>query len=313
MWKIAVTTSSFAEFDPTPLKLLRDASSELILNPYGRSLTEAEARDVLRGCDGVLAGTEPLGAGVLTALPELKVISRCGSGLDNVDLALADRLGIKVFNTPDAPAQAVAELTLALALDLARRISSHDQSMRAGIWKKKLGRLLAGQKVGVIGYGRIGQRVANLFLALGCEVAVCDPAPAQSDKEIPDLPNLHLTELLAWSDGLTLHCPPSGDGPLLGRAELAKLKLGAWLINTARGNLIDETALAEALAEGRLSGAALDVFAREPYQGPLTGLDNIVLTPHIGAYARETRAEMEREAAANLLRGLESLGKREKP
>ena len=311
MWKIAVTTSSFAEYDPAPLDMLKAAASEVVLNPHGRTLNEAEALEILHGCVGVLAGTEPLMAELLTARPELKVISRCGAGMDNIDLDLAARLGLKVFNTPEAPALAVAELTLALALDLARRISSQDRSMRAGVWKRSLGRLLAGQKVGVIGYGRIGRRVVSVFKALGCEVAVCDPALASM--EPAGLPSFALEELLAWADGLTLHCPPLPGRPLLGRTELARLKPGAWVINTARGGLIDEAALAEALAGGGLAGAALDVFAQEPYQGPLTGLDNVVLTPHIGAYARETRGEMEKEAAANLLRGLESLTKESLP
>jgi D-3-phosphoglycerate dehydrogenase len=310
MWKIAVTTSSFAVYDPAPLNMLRAAVSEIVLNPYGRQLNEAEAKEILCGCVGVLAGTEPLGAEVLMTLPELKVISRCGTGLDNIDLAVADQLGLQVYNTPDAPTVAVAELTLALALDLARRISSQDRMVRAGVWKKSMGRLLSGQKVGVVGYGRIGRRVTSLFKALGCEVAVCDPALVQSPALAASAPPaFSLAELLAWADGLTLHCPSSAAKPLLGRAELALLKPGAWLINAARGGLIDEAALAEALVEGRLAGAALDVFTHEPYQGPLTNLDNAVLTPHIGSYAQETRAEMERDAANNLLRGLESLKK----
>ena len=304
MLKIAVTTAFFGKHDQTPLALLRSAATEIVLNPHGRTLTASEARILLRGCAGVLAGTEPLVAEVLEDLPELKVISRCGSGLDNVDLDWAARHGLKVYNTPEAPVQAVAELTLTLALDLARQVSTHDRVMRAGIWKKNMGRLLSGQKIGIIGYGRIGRRVANLFIALGCEVSICDPAPAPPDKNTPDLPNLPLSELLAWSDGLTLHCPLSGDKPLLGKAELAKLKPGAWLINAARGGLIDEAALTEALAAGRLSGAALDVFTHEPYQGPLTEMDNVVLTPHIGSYAKETRVCMELEAAENLLKGL---------
>lgn len=313
MRKIAITTSTFAEFDPAPLKMLQEAATEVVLNPYGRALTESEAREILDGCVGVLAGTEPLGKGVLPFLPELKVISRCGVGLDSIDLPLAAQLGIKIYSTPDAPVPAVAELTLALALDVARRISNHDRTVRAGTWKKKLGRLLAGQKVGVVGYGRIGRRVASLFQAVGCEVAVCDPALAlmmpgqETSTGIPAPLNLTLPELLTWCDGLTLHCPSQPDGPLLGRAELALLQQGAWIINAARGGLIDEDALAVALAEGRLSGAALDVFSHEPYRGPLTGLDNIILTPHIGSYARETRAEMEHEAALNLLQGLQML------
>ncbi|MDR1043812.1 MAG: hydroxyacid dehydrogenase [Candidatus Adiutrix sp.] len=297
--KIAVTTSTFAEQDPGPLDLLRANFDEVRLNPHGRTLSAEETVGFLAGCAGVLAGTEPYSAELFAARPELRVVSRCGAGLDSVDLKAAAAKGVAVLNTPDGPSPAVAELTLALALDLARRISLHDRNLRNGAWRKRLGRLLAGQQVAVIGYGRIGRRVAGLFRALGCRVAVCDPYADSGE-----LPNRPLAELLPCSDGLTLHCAPPPGGPLLGRAELALMKPGAWLINAARGGLVDEEALAEALAEGRLSGAALDVFEREPYQGPLTGLDTALLTPHIGSYAREARIGMEREAAENLLRGL---------
>lgn len=297
--KIAITTSSFAQYDQTPLDLLRQNFSEVRLNPHGRTLTAQELEHFITGCAGVLAGTETYSAAILEARPELKVISRCGAGIDGVDLKAAALCDVAVFNTPDGPSAAVAELTVALALDLVRRISRHDRELRSGRWTKHMGRLLAGQKVAVIGYGRIGCRVAALFEALGCTVAVHDPYVDSGER-----PNWPLEKLLSWCDGLSLHCPPPPEGVLIDRTRLAHLGRETWIINTARGGLIDEDALAEALSEQRLSGAALDVFGCEPYQGPLTGLDSVVLTPHVGSYARETRVEMEKEAAENLIRGL---------
>jgi D-3-phosphoglycerate dehydrogenase len=303
--KIAITTSSFAKQDPRPLELLRREPLEILLNPHGRTLKAGEVADLLQGCTGVIAGTEALGADVLAAFPDLRVISRCGVGLDGVDLAYAARHGIAVRNTPDAPTLAVVELTLGLILDLCRRISAQDRDVRNGVWKKRMGSLLAGKKMGLVGFGRIGRRMAGLASALGCEVAFHDPQVLRPEA----FPSMALEDLLRWCDCLSLHCPGSEDGkPLLNAERLSLLPKGALLINAARGGLVDEEALHGALVEGRLGGAALDVFAAEPYSGPLAGLDNVVLTPHVGSYAREARAAMEMEAVANLLEELGRLG-----
>jgi D-3-phosphoglycerate dehydrogenase len=302
--RVAVTTSTFAEYDEEPLLLLRAGNVEIVVNPHRRTLTETEAADMLRDCAGVVAGTEPLTAGVMDAAPGLKVISRCGSGLDNVDMRAARARGIQVRNTPLAPVAAVAELTLALALDLSRRITRMDREVRSGIWKKHMGRLLAGKRAGIVGFGRIGRKVAALFMLMGCETAFHDPC-------VPDDGNcrrMEADDLLAWADILTLHCPPQADDrPLLDADRLGRMKDGALLINAARGGLVDETALAAALQSGKLAGAALDVFAREPYppSGPLASLPGVILTPHIGAYAAETRTAMEAESVRNLLAVLE--------
>ncbi|MDR1945659.1 MAG: phosphoglycerate dehydrogenase [Desulfovibrio sp.] len=298
--KVAVTTSTFAEYGDEPLRLLRAGKAEIVRNPHGRTLTEAEAADILRDCAGVVAGTESLTGGVMDAAPGLKVISRCGSGLDNVDLQAALARGIQVRNTPLAPVAAVAELTLALALDLSRNITFMDREVRSGIWKKRMGRLLAGKRTGIFGFGRIGRRVAALFTLMGCETAFYDPGvPGDEHSK-----RMEADALLAWADIVTLHCPPQADGrPVLDAARLKLMKKGALLINAARGGLADETALAEALKSGRLAGAALDVFAREPYppSGPLASLPGLILTPHIGAYAAESRTAMEVESVRNLL------------
>lgn len=297
--KIAITTSSFAKDSSEPLELLKARGIEYILNPYGRALTEDEAIEVLAGCVGVAAGTEPFTERVFAALPKLKVVSRCGVGMDNVDLAAAKARGIIVKNTPDGPTRAVAELTLGLALALLREIPAMDRDIRAGVWKKRMGCLLQDKKVGVIGLGRIGRATATLFAALGAEIAYSDPVT-----ESADFTRLDLEALLAWADIITVHAPPAKGEFLLSAPRLALMRPGTWLINAARGGITDEEALAELLAQGKLAGAALDVFAREPYSGPLTKLDNVILTPHIGSYAKEARIKMEMDTILNLFEGL---------
>ena len=302
--RIAVTTSSFGRHDEAPLALLRQAGLDVLLNPHGRALTADEATAMLADCVGVVAGTEPLSRAVLTALPGLKAISRVGVGLDNIDLACAAELGIAVRSTPDGPTRAVAELTVAVILDLLRQVSGMDRDLRRGVWSKRMGRLLLGRRVGIVGLGRIGRAVAELLSALGAEIAYADPQAAAAPWR-----RLEFPALLAWSEILTLHCAKQPTpGALLGPAELDLLPSGAWVVNLARGGLIDEAALAERLAQGRLGGAALDVFAREPYSGPLAALDNVVLTPHAASYALEGRVRMELDAARNLLDALAQAG-----
>ena len=298
--KVAVTTSSFAQFSDEPLRLLQDKGIEVVMNPHGRALTEDEAITLLAGCAGVAAGTEPLTERVMAALPELKVISRCGVGMDNVDLAAAKARGITVCNTPDGPTRAVAELALGYALDLMRQVSRMDRELRGGTWKKRMGNLLQGKKVGVIGYGRIGRATAELFGLMGCDVAFSDPFVEQGKHTRMDLDTL-----VAWADLVTLHCAKPKDGKsVLDAARIATLQPGAFVINAARGGLVDEAALYAALESGALGGAALDVFGKEPYDGPLALLPNVLLTPHIGSYAKESRIGMEVDTVKNLLAAL---------
>ncbi len=214
----------------------------------------------------------------------------------------ASLLGIKVFNTPYGPTQSVAELTVGLMLDLLRRVTAMDRDVRRGTWKKRMGNLLNGKRVGIIGFGKIGQKVAGLLMPFGVELSYCDICAC--DCSLP-ASAMAMDELLPWADIVTLHCSaPQSCGALIRAEELSKMKKGSWLVNASRGGLIDEQALYNALKDGHLAGAALDVFDKEPYSGPLAGLDNVILTPHIGSYAKEGRIEMEIQAAENLLKGL---------
>ena len=300
MVKIAIATSSFAEFDRAPLDMLKKAGVEYVLNQIGRTLSEAEVTDLLRDCAGIAAGTEPLTRAVMQANPQLRVISRCGTGMDSVDRAAAEELGIKVFNTPDAPTQAAAEHTLALMLSMLRHIPRMDADTRAGVWKKRMGNLLCGKRVGIVGAGRIGRRVATLVEAFGGEVNCHDPFASECPYPLRALP-----DLLFWADIVSLHCAkPSSGTETIGPVELARMRKGSWLVNAARGGLVDENALAEAIREQHLVGAALDVFVSEPYSGPLRDLPQVVLSPHAASYAREARVEMETSTIRNLLVGL---------
>lgn len=308
MPQILITTSSFdCNANPAIDKLVR-AGFEVRSNPHGRRLTEGEVGDLLAQGEvvGMIAGVEPLTRKVLDRAPMLKVVSRCGIGMDSVDLAAAADRGIGVFNTPGAPVSAVAELTLGLMLDLLRHVGQADRTIRAGGWKQMMGNLLAFQTVGILGFGRIGRRVAELLHGFGARVLVHDPALVNAPSHAEAC---GFDALLQRSDILTLHLPYSKSlHHLIGRRELALMKPGAFLVNTARGGLVDEDALAAAIGAGGLSGAALDTFEQEPYNGPLAALPQMLLTAHMGSYAKESRIQMEQEAAENLFAGLIASG-----
>lgn len=307
MPKVLITTSSFNVAAAASLARLKQAGYEIATNPHGRKLNEDEVAALL-GDDviGMVAGTEPLTRRVLSGARGLKVVSRCGIGLDSVDLAAAAELGIEVTNTPDAPSAAVAELTLGLILDQLRRISQADRQIRAGQWKPLMGGLLAARTVGIVGYGRIGRRVARLAQAFGARVLATDAAGVEPDGIAE---TCALEPLLSEADIVTLHMPSQkGAGHFLDAARIGLMKRGAVLVNTARGGLVDEAALAQAICDGRLGGAALDTYEKEPYAGPLAELPQVVLTAHMGSYAEESRGIMEREAADNLYKGLAARG-----
>jgi D-3-phosphoglycerate dehydrogenase len=307
MNRILVTPSIFGKDDSSPLNLLQNAGYEAIANPYGRKLTEDEALALLSEVKpvGIIAGVEPLTARVLQQAKGLKAISRCGVGLDNVDLNAAGSLGITVTNTPDGPTEAVAELTIGLIFNLLRRVSFLDRELRKGSWVKETGSLVRGKKFGIIGLGRIGKRVAEMLLALGAKVAGTDIQPDYEWLQKNRVPLVSLEDLLKQSEILCLHVSYAiGNEHLIGRKEMEAMPEGAYLINTSRGEVIDHDALYSMLTNGHLSGAALDVFDQEPYSGPLTRLDNVILTPHIGSYAKEARLEMEMQAVKNLISAL---------
>ncbi len=299
---VLISTSSFARHSRDPLDMLEAWGAQYRLNAQGRKLTAEEIASLLGDVDGLVAGTEPLTREVLLRAPRLKVISRCGTGLDNVDLAAAEELGIQVRNTPDAHVDAVAELTLAAMLSALRKLPEADRSIRAGDWKKPMGRLLRGRTVGLVGLGRVGRRLIELLAPFQVDVLATDPNEDSDLAASMGVQYVTLDELLEKSDIVSLHLPYSADVRHLINAErLGRMKSDAVLVTCARGGLVDEEALCAALREGRLGGAHLDTFESEPYAGPLCELTGLTLTSHIGSYAVEGRVQMERQAVENLI------------
>ena len=300
--RVAIGPSSFAEEDDAPLRRLRTAGCEVVPNSFKRRLNEAEIIAHLNGVEGLIAGLEPLNANVFAAAKDLRAIARVGIGMDNVDLAAASARGIRVSNTPDGPTQAVAELTMAAMLALCRRLVPANAALHAGEWKKQIGLGLGGSTVLIVGFGRIGRRVAELCRAFGARVIVYDPA--LEDRALPDGVTLErdLLAALPRADIVSLHA--GSNQTIFTAREFAAMRDGAILLNSARGELVDESALLAALDSGKLSGAWYDAFAKEPYTGPLTKYDQVLLTPHVATYTRQCRLSMESAAVENLLRDL---------
>ena len=302
MPKIFIALSTFAQEGLQPLQALEAGGLPFEINATGKRLTKKQVMGALGDFDGVVAGLEPYDAEVLNALPRLKCISRCGAGVDNVDAAVAKTKGIAVLNTPDVVVQPVAEMTLALMFDCLRQVAWHAALMRQGRWERAAGRQLAGKTAGIIGLGRIGRRVAELLVRLDVGVVGFDVAPDRSWAKLSGVKLLDLKGLLGCSDIVTLHLSADIKSPLcLSKDEFARMKPGALLINTSRGSFVDEEALAQVLRSGHLSGAGLDVYRQEPYNGPLCHVPNVVLTPHVSTLTKESRLAMETEAVENIV------------
>lgn len=305
--KILTSPSSMGEVGPRPFDILKENGFEIINNPYGRKLTEEEVIELAEGCVGIVAGVEPLTPRVMDALPDLKCISRVGVGMDNVDIEYAKQKGIVVVNTPDGPTRGVAELTLGMTLSLLRRIPQADAAIKNKQWKKQIGNLIYEKQVGVIGLGRIGKMVAGLFRGIGNPVIGFDLYPDEKWAAENFVSLNSFENVLKRADIITLHIPGNKDKtPVIGSKELGMMKKGAFIINISRGGVVDEDALYGALKDGHLAGAAIDVFTKEPYSGPLSDLDNVVLTPHLGSYASEGKLQMEIDAVLNLINALKN-------
>jgi D-3-phosphoglycerate dehydrogenase len=277
----------------------------LIFTRAGQQPTRDELQSLLPQCVGYLAGVEPITAELLAEARGLKVISRNGVGVDNIDGAAAKRLGIQVLPAAGANSQGVAELTLALMLALARHIPYSHQALVAGRWERTLGHELHGKRLGIVGCGQIGQRVARMACGFGMQVWGHDPWCSQVDASgIERL--VECEELWSTSDVVTLHCPPPADDmPLVGEHALANVRPSLLLVNTARSALVDLNAVATALDNGRLGGYATDVFEQEPpaphrlYRHP-----KVIVTPHIGGYTRESIDRAVVQAVDHLLQNL---------
>ncbi len=299
------STVPFGDQNRFPIEMLESNNISYLVNPYNKKLDEDQLIELLSdGVEVLVAGTEPISRRVMEASPKLKHISRVGIGLDSVDLLAARDLGIKVSYTPDAPAPAVAELTIGLMLCLLRGVHLSNSELHKGQWQRHFGRRIAEVTIGIIGLGRIGTRVLRRLSSFGTPRLLVNDV----------LPNLQLNRefKLEWSskdviyreaDVISLHLPlTSRTKALIGSKELAMMKSDALLINTSRGGIIQEEALLNSLKSGHLNGAAIDVFEQEPYSGPLTQVDRCLLTAHMGSMSLDCRTRMEIEATEEAVR-----------
>jgi len=302
--KILIGPSSFAKADRTPLERLLAAGFTVIDNPYKRKITKEELIALLKDdIMGILAGLEPLDREVLSQ-SHLRVISRVGAGMTNVDLKAAKEFNIAVFNTPDGPTNAVAELTLGAMLSLLRSIPQSDQAIHMRKWVRTMGEQIEGKTIAIIGFGRIGRRVAELLAPFRAKLIAVDPY--LENPQIPFCALVSMEYALSQADIITIHT--SSDECLFDGTAFSLMKRGAFILNAARGKIISEKALIEALDKRIVAGAWLDTFEVEPYEGPLCNCKNVILTPHIGSFTVECRQCMENEAVSNLLKGFQSKG-----
>ncbi|HAL62414.1 MAG TPA: hydroxyacid dehydrogenase [Chloroflexi bacterium] len=304
--KILVTARSFIKTPGRHKELLEQSGYQVVENPLDRPLKEAEMVELIRDMDGAILGLDEVTAKVIEAGQQLKVLSRYGVGVDKIDLRAATAAGVVVTNAPGTNHIAVAELTLGLMLSLARRIPQHDRIVKDGSWERVRGTELAGKTLGIVGLGWISREVIRRASAFGMKIVVQTGYP---DEELADdygVEYLPLEDLLKEADFISLHCAFSPErADLIGERELRAMKPTSYLINTARGELVDEEALLRALQEGWIAGAAMDAFKEEPATAsPLVGLDNFIATPHIGAATHESILRMGTLAVENALQVL---------
>ena len=306
---VLVTPTTFGMQDPALRSELEQTVGDVRYSPEKRPLTASELTSLVNGIDGWIAGLDEIDASVIAAADRLKVIARYGVGFDRVDVAAATQRGIVVTNTPGANSAAVAELTIGLMLALARRVCQANQAVRSGQWPRISGVGLAGKTVGLVGFGSIGQEVARRLSSFGCRVLVADPYVSPKEVSACGAIWMSLDELLPVSDFVCLHAAatPVTSG-IVDESFLRKMKPGAYLVNTARGELIDEAAVGHAIESGRLQGVALDCFRKEPpgTEHPLLRLPQVIVTPHTGAHTDEAVTAMGRmalDACLAVLRG----------
>lgn len=306
MAKALITTVPFGDKNRLPLEMLENAGIEYLINPLNKKLTEDQLADLVTDFDVIIAGTEPITDKVMARASNLKLISRVGIGLDSVDLLAAKRRGVHVSYTPDAPAPAVAELTLGIMLTLLRSTHVSNAQMHHGKWQRIFGRRLAEITVGIIGVGRIGTRVLRRTKAFGTpRILVNDIMPNIELNREFKLEWVTKEQIYSEADLISLHLPlTSLTKNMIRREQLLGMKPDAIIINTSRGGIINESDLYDVMKAGHLSGAAIDVFEHEPYAGNLAEIERCLLTAHMGSMSVDCRTRMEIEATEEAVRFL---------
>ena len=304
MPKVLITTVPFADKSRLPIEILERNGVDFFINPLGRKYKEEELAAVIHEYDAIIAGTEIISDKVISKAKKLKFISRVGIGLDSVDLISAEANDILVSYTPEAPAPAVAELTIGMILTLLRNVHVANSKMHVGEWHRYFGRRISHVTIGVIGAGRIGGRVINSLLALGASrILINDTNFPRHFQKSTALVKVEKERIYREADVITLHLPLKGNTKnMISYKELMMMKSDAILVNTSRGGIVNEFDLARVLREGHLSAAGVDVFVQEPYCGELKDIERCLLTSHMGSMSIDCRTRMELEATEEVVR-----------
>lgn len=305
--KILITPRSFASTSKKPLEMFEKKGYEIIKNETSKPLNNREMSEKIKDVDGIIIGIDDLNAQIIKQARNLKIISKYGVGVDNINIKAATAQGIVVTNTPTANIDAVADLAFALMLALARRIPEADRETKAGNWKKFIGTSVWRKKLGVIGLGKIGKQVVKRARGFEMEILCYDIIQDEEFARQFSIRYVDLETLLKESDYITIHAPlNTATRDMIGYKELEMINENAFLINTSRGGIIDEKALYNTLKNNKIKGAALDSYKEEPPENsPLAELENIIMTSHNGAYTKEAINNMGIQSAQNLIDVLE--------
>jgi len=310
-FKLLAASPSFASCSEGLLDEMEQAGIEITHLRQKQKLHEADFVGIIQDYDGLIVGADIVSRTVMEHAPRLKIISKHGIGLDNIDLQAAEELGIKVCYAAGSNTVAVAELACAMIMTLARGLVKTTGGVASGEWNRSRGVELMGASLGVLGTGAIGREVIKRMAAFGMRIQAFDPYPNTAFVHKYGGCYVEFDKLLQQSDFITLHLPLTAETcKMIAAEQLSQMKPGAFLVNAARGGIVDEAALYQALLSGRLAGAGIDTFEDEPPTGnPLLTLDNVVLSPHLGGYTKEAIDKMSRGAAANILSCLQECRK----
>ncbi len=304
MYKVLVTARIFGHLSDDSFDIFKKSGLELAKNPYrGKGLSEDELIALIGGVHGLLTGVDQVTAKVINAADELKVISKFGTGVDNIDVTAATEKGVVVTNAPGMNSDAVADMTLSLILSVARRMPFANDQVRKGNWPLIVGTEICNKTLGLIGLGEIGKRVALRAGGFNMEILAYELLPDEQFFQELGIKRVPLDRLLRESDFVSIHVPfTSETKDLIKTEQLEMMKPTAYLINTARGGIVDENALRDALQSGQIAGAAFDVFKEEPLkEKALIELDNFIATPHISPFTKEAIENAEKLSAQNIV------------
>ena len=293
--KVFIATSSFSELTTSVKAIAKKKNFLFKKNPLKKKLTSDQLVKYAKDCNYIIAGTEIYNQKTLDKLTKLKYIFRLGSGVDNLDIDYLKKKKIKFKKSIVTPEIAVAELIVGYIFSIYRHIVDHNNDLKNKIWKKRMGSILNGKTLGIIGYGKVGKYLYKLLKDFGVKILV-------NDKKKINIENTNINKLIKKSDIISLNTNLYSKEKLLDKKKLKLCKKNCIIINTSRPEVIDYDYLYLMLKTKKILGAGLDVFMKEPYLGKLTNLDNVILTPHIGSYSREIRSKMEKEALKNILK-----------